>query len=267
MTDTAGIGQIFNSLAAEYDQTGVPFFGPIAGQLVAELAPQEGERCLDVGCGRGAVSRLLTERVGQRGEVLGIDVSSEMVRLAAQDVPGARFEVGDAVAPGPADAGWDLIASSLVLFFLADPVAALAAWRSRLRRRGRLGITTFGAQDPTIAAVDELLKPFLHAHDHRPADVREQFGSDEAVDGMLKAAGYVDVRSERRSLPIVFADADQWFAFSMSTGQRRAWAAVPEGERPAVRARCEALLEAGRRPDGAIEVSQDVRVTTGRQRL
>lgn len=267
MTDTSGIGQLFNSVAEDYDQSGVPFFGPIAGQLVDALDPQPGERCLDVGCGRGAVTRLLVERVGDRGEVVGIDVSSEMVRLAAADNPGARFEVGDAAAPGPADAGWDLIASSLVLFFLPDPVAALAAWRSRLRRRGRLGITTFGGQDDTIQAVDEVLRPFLPALDPRSAEMMARFRTDEGVDELLKAAGLVEVRSMRTSLPVVFTDADQWFAFSMSTGQRRAWLTVPDDQRPAVRARCEELLEAARQPDGTFRVSQDVRVTTGRQRM
>jgi ubiquinone/menaquinone biosynthesis C-methylase UbiE len=267
MSDTSGIGQLFNSVAADYDQQGVPFFGPIAGRLVEALDPLPGERCLDVGCGRGAVSRLLVERVGERGEVLGIDLSSEMVRLAAADNPGARFEVGDAAAPGPADAGWDLIASSLVLFFLPDPVAALAAWRSRLRRRGRLGVTTFGAQDDTIHAVDEVLRPYLPELDPRSAEMMARFRTDEGVEEMFRGAGLVDVKTERSTLPVVFADADQWFAFSMSTGQRRAWVAVPEDQRAAVRARCEELLEAARQPDGSFRVGQDVRVTTGRQRM
>ena len=267
MTDTSGIGQLFDALAAGYDQTGVQFFGPIADRLVTALDPQPGERCMDIGCGRGAVTRRLAARVGPQGEVFGIDLSPEMVRLAAEEVPAARFEVGDAAAPGPADAGWDLITAGLVIFFLPDPVAALAAWRSRLRRRGRLGISTFGAQDDIIRAIDEVLKPYLHTHDHQPAEMPEHFRTDEGVEGLLKAAGFVDVKSTREPLPVVFTDADQWFAFSMSTGQRRAWSAVPEAELPAVRARCEEQLALGRRADGAYEVTQDVRVTTGRRPL
>jgi ubiquinone/menaquinone biosynthesis C-methylase UbiE len=267
MTDTSEIGRLFDAVAAGYDQTGVRFFGEIADRLVAELDPQVGERCLDVGCGRGAVASRLLARVGPQGDVLGLDLSPEMVRLAAQDWPMARFEVGDAVAPGPADEGWDLIASSLVLFFLPDPVAALVAWRSRLRRRGRLGITTFGAQDDTWRAVDEVLQPYLPAQDPRSAEATKLFRTDEGVEGMLKAAGFIDVKTVRSSLPVVFEDVDQWYAFSISTGQRRAWAAVPEDERSAVRDRCAGLLEAARRPDGAIEVAQDVRVTTGRRPL
>lgn len=260
-----GIGQLFDRVASSYDQSGVAFFGPIADRLVDALDPREGERCLDVGCGRGAVAQRLVERVGPSGEVLGLDLSPEMVRLAAADTPGARFEVGDAMAPGPADAGWDLIAASLVLFFLPDPVAALTAWNARLRPGGRAGVTTFGAQDATWREVDAVLQPYLPDLDPRSAQAMERFKTDEGVEQMLTAAGLVDVRTSRTSLPVVFADTDQWFAFSMGTGQRRAWQSVPEDERAAVRARCEQALQAGRRPDGAFEVAQDVRVTTGRR--
>jgi ubiquinone/menaquinone biosynthesis C-methylase UbiE len=130
---TNPVASLFDLVAADYDQTGVAFFGPIADRLVTALDPQPGERCLDVGSGRGAVTRRLVERVGPHGDVLGVDLSAEMVRRATAEVPGARFEVGDAAAPGPADGGWDVVAGGLVLFFLRDPVGALAAWRERLR--------------------------------------------------------------------------------------------------------------------------------------
>ena len=263
MPDTSPVAQLFDLLAADYDQTGVAFFQPIAQHLVDALDPRPGERCLDVGSGRGAVAQLLVDRVGPGGEVLGVDVSAEMVRQAPADVSGARFAVGDATAP-PGDA-WDVIASSLVLFFLPDPVAGLAAWTEVLRPGGRVGVTTFGRQDPTWEKVDSELLPWMPERDPRSRPVMERFGTDEGVEEMLREAGLVDVRTRRAEVPVVFADADQWFAFSMSTGQRIAWLRMPDEERPAVRARCEAGLEDTRRPDGAFEVSQRIRVTTGRR--
>lgn len=256
------VATLFDLVSADYDQSGVAFFGPIADRLVTALDPREGERCLDVGCGRGAVATRLVERVGPGGEVLGVDLAPGMVEQAASAVPGARFEVGDAMAPGQVDAGWDLVASSLVLFFLPDPVAALTAWTQRLRPGGRLGITTFGAQDDVWRAVDEVLRPWLPEADPRSNTMMQRFGSDQGVDDMLHEAGLADVVSTRSPLPVVFADADQWHRFSLSTGQRAAWARVPEEERPDVRARCVEQLEGARRPDGCYEVAQDVRVTT-----
>jgi ubiquinone/menaquinone biosynthesis C-methylase UbiE len=263
MTSTSAIGQLFDALAAGYDQSGVAFFGPVADRLVEVLDPQPGERCLDVGCGRGGVARRVADRVGSQGEVLGIDLSPEMVRLASLEVPTARFQVGDAMAP-PGD-GWDLVSAGLVLFFLPDPTAALSLWRSRLRRRGRVGVTTVGPQPQALRGIDEVLEPFGPALDPHTLEIMEQCRTDAGVEQLLTAAGYVDVRSTTAPLSTVFADEDQWFAFSRST--RRAWNAIPEDQLADVRARCEAQLESARRPDGAFEVVQDVRVTTGRRPL
>lgn len=259
------VAATFDLVAADYDRTGVAFFGPIADRLVDAVDPQPGERCLDVGSGRGAVSARLMARVGPTGHVLGVDLSPRMVQQAARDVPGATFHVGDAMAPAPANGAWDVVTGGLVLFFLPDPVAALRAWRDRLRPGGRVGITTFGAQDPRWRALDQVLSAWMPQHDPRAAGARQRFSSDESVEEMLREAGFADVTTRREPLTVVFDDAEQWYRFSTSTGQRAAWERIPPDERPQVRARCPELLEQVRREDGAYEVSQDVRVTTGRR--
>ena len=66
---------MFDAIAPSYDRSGVPFFGTIASGLVDLLAPRPGERALDVGAGRGAVTLRLAESVGARGRVDAIDVS------------------------------------------------------------------------------------------------------------------------------------------------------------------------------------------------
>src|SRR5262249_22416280 len=47
------IASVFDAAAADYDSVGVDFFQPIADRLVEELAPQQGERAIDIGCGSG----------------------------------------------------------------------------------------------------------------------------------------------------------------------------------------------------------------------
>lgn len=48
-----GVAGVFDR-AATYDAVGVGWFRPIARAVVDRLAPQAGERALDIGCGRGA---------------------------------------------------------------------------------------------------------------------------------------------------------------------------------------------------------------------
>ena len=63
----------------------------------AQVRP--GEHVVDIGCGTGASSSELAERVGPSGQVLGVDVSALMLARAAKRLPpGApvKFERADA---------------------------------------------------------------------------------------------------------------------------------------------------------------------------
>ena len=110
---------------------GRPWFGPIAAGLLEELADTAGERVLDVGCGRGAALLPLAEAAGPTGHVLGIDLAPEMVRRTASDIAGpahVQVRAADASAPGLPSASYDVVASSLVQFFLPDPANAVRTW-------------------------------------------------------------------------------------------------------------------------------------------
>lgn len=81
-----------------------------ATRIIEALAPQVGERVLDVGCGNGALALAVAERVGPAGVVVGLDVSGPMLahargRADAAGVTNVTFEKGDAQsAPCPSRA-------------------------------------------------------------------------------------------------------------------------------------------------------------------
>lgn len=61
----------------------------------ANLLP--GDRALDLACGTGGLTRDLAKAVGPEGSVLGIDFSSEMLRVAkARPLPNVEYRLGDA---------------------------------------------------------------------------------------------------------------------------------------------------------------------------
>lgn len=64
-------------------------------RFVAELTDRlpAGARLLDLGCGNGAK----TKRMAERFEVVGVDLSSEQLRLARAEVPEATFVQADFV--------------------------------------------------------------------------------------------------------------------------------------------------------------------------
>ena len=269
-----GIAGVFDRAAETYDAVGVPWFGPIAAGLVEALEPQLGDRALDVGCGKGAVLLRLAEEVGPGGHVVGVDLAPRMVALAraaaaAQLLANVEVHVSDAMAPVVEETGFDLIASSLVLFFLPDPAAALTAWRRLLRPEGRLGVATFGRNDHGWDAVDTVFTPYLPQRmlDARTSGQRGPFGSDAGMEALLSGAGFEDVRTVSATVEAVLRDPDHWYEFSWSHGQRAMWEAVPEALREQVRRRACSALEDVRRPDGTISFTQQVRYTLGSRPL
>jgi SAM-dependent methyltransferase len=60
---------------------------PILQATLERAQLQQGECVVDIGCGTGASSIALAERVGPSGQVLGIDVSAPMLERAAERLP------------------------------------------------------------------------------------------------------------------------------------------------------------------------------------
>src|SRR6516165_4116433 len=84
--------------------------------LAAGIAP--GARVADVGCGPGAVLRLLAERVEPGGQAVGIDADTSAVATARQqtaDLPQARVQVGQADATSLEPDAWDVVMCRHVL--------------------------------------------------------------------------------------------------------------------------------------------------------
>ncbi|SCF46342.1 class I SAM-dependent methyltransferase [Micromonospora mirobrigensis] len=267
---SARVAALFDRVADTYDNVGVPWFTPVAEGLVRELAPRPGERALDVGCGRGAVLLPLAEAVGPTGSVTGVDLAPAMVaatraEAAQRGLAQVDVRLMDATAPDLPAGGYDLVASSLVLFFLPDPAAALRAWRELLVPGGRLGVATFGDRDPRWEELDAIFRPYLPPQllDARTSGTAGPFASDAGVEELLTAAGYQGVRTVGLDIEAVFTGPEHWYAFSMSHGQRVMWEAVGEDERARVRAATTDFVGRLRGADGTIRLTQRVRYTLG----
>src|SRR6185312_7572098 len=114
---------------------------PLADLLVDRAKPLPGERVIDVGCGSGATTFALAQRVAPSGHVFGIDVSGPMLERARQNTPKqlpVAFALADATVY-PFDPGsFDLVASRFGVMFFAEPALSFANLRAALRPSGRL---------------------------------------------------------------------------------------------------------------------------------
>jgi ubiquinone/menaquinone biosynthesis C-methylase UbiE len=253
---------MFDKLSGVYDQSGVPFFGVIAGGLVDRLQVRPGEHALDIGAGRGAVTFRLAQAVGPTGRVDALDLAPGMVRLLAEDtthLAHVHVTTSDAADPRPPAPPYDLVASSLVLFFLDDPVGALARWRTLLRPGGRVGVTTFQPWWGSWQALSDLYDEFTD--DSISTD--DRYGTEAGVELMLTGAGFSEVRSELATFVIPFADVAEWERWSWATPLGGLWRRTREADHPEILRRATEILEASRDADGRIALEVGPRYTFG----
>lgn len=95
--------EAYRSQAGGYDQR-TEQFQHWRELLIDELPVGLGETVLDVGCGTGLCLRLLHEKVGPTGTIIGVDASEQMLQVAADRVTesGTMATTGR-TCPRPAD--------------------------------------------------------------------------------------------------------------------------------------------------------------------
>jgi trans-aconitate methyltransferase len=127
------------------------FVWKYGADLVPLLAPQPGERILDLGCGTGQ----LTAEIAAAGvETLGIDASAEMVGQARQNYPKLKFQLADA-RTFVVDAPFDAVFSNAVLHWVTEPRAAVQRIYAALKPGGRF-VAEFGGKRNTARVMSAL---------------------------------------------------------------------------------------------------------------
>lgn len=267
----AAIAAVFDRSAPTYDQLGVDFFTPMGRDLAARAGLRPGDRVLDIGCGRGAVLFAAREVVGASGTVTGIDLAPTMVQLTRTDAAARGFanvtvEVGDAEDPPFAPGSFDAVLAGLVVFFLADPRAALRRYAALLAPHGRVGFSTFGPNDPAFEAAMKALGSFVPGP-LPDRDARQgPFASFEGIAGMLAECGYRPPEITEASYESRFADAEHWLSWAWSHGARAVLERVPAEALPEASAAAFAALEPARTPTGDYVLRTTIRFTVARPR-
>ena len=211
---------VFGRAAPSYEQVGPKPFAHFGRRLVelAELRPTDG--VLDVATGRGAVLFPAAERAAR---VVGIDLAEPMVvaladEIRARGVQNAEARLMDAEVLAFDDATFDVVLCNLSLF-LFDAERCLQDCRRVLKPGGRLGFTDFGKGDPRWDWHRERLRSLRDESAPRRED-RQQPDQHDEIELALTSLGFESVRLVEESHDLVFADADEWWRWVWSQGQR-----------------------------------------------
>ena len=151
---------------------------PLDRHLLNRFAEETRGRGLvaDVGCGPGHVSRYLHD---QGVDVMGIDLSPEMIRCARRLNPGLHFEVGDMRQLDFAEQSLaGVVAFYSIVHFLPGDLPAIMRQLRTVIRPGGVALVAFHAGDQVVHVEDLFGAPVnLDFRFHSPGDVADSLKS------------------------------------------------------------------------------------------
>jgi ubiquinone/menaquinone biosynthesis C-methylase UbiE len=210
-------GEAGQRWAAE-DERMARLLSPVTLALLDHLQPQAGSQALDIGCGGGSQSLLLAQRLGDRGHVLGVDISAPLLEVANAKLQESRptsaaidFLQADAAVHGFEPASVDLLFSRFGVMFFDDPVAAFRNIHGALRETGRVGFCCWRSLRDNAWAWEPLQAALRHIAPPEPADPHAPgpfaLADPERCRDILQQAGFTDISMEPFSTEMVFGEA------------------------------------------------------------
>jgi len=222
------------------------FMGRYSVHLSAQLADladvTAGQRVLDVGCGPGALTTELVERLGA-ASVAAVDPSESFVAAAHARLPEVDIRQSSAEQLPFSDDEFDAALAQLVVHFMADPVAGLAEMRRVTRPGGVVAACVWdhaggrGPLSPLWQAAHEL-DPLVTGESELP-------GSRQAdLTRLFNAARLTDVEETELTVRVEHPTFEEWWEpFTLGVGPAGAYVGKLEPDRQAaLREQCRATL-------------------------
>lgn len=244
---------------------------PFGDAALAAARAAPGEKVLDIGCGCGETTLTLARTVGPSGEVLGVDVSGPMLRVARNRAAGLaniNFMEADA-SQAPLPNGFSLLFSRFGVMFFDKPADAFARMGRALVPGARLAFVCWqpAALNPwaTIAAKAALAAAGLSAPQADPrAPGPFAFADPEYTTGILEQAGFRNIATKPVEAPMRLGGSPAEAALSalkVGPASRIAREAGPDAF-PALLKAVEAALATHAAPSGEVSLTGKTWVVT-----
>ncbi len=223
---------------------------PLAEQFVQLAGVQVGQKALDVGCGPGALTAVLAQRLGS-DSVTAIDPSTPFVEAIRARLPDVDVRTGAAEHLPFGDDSFDLVLAQLVVHFMTDPVAGLREMARVTRPGGRVGASVWdhaGDAGP--------LSRFWRVVRDIDPDAHDESGLAGAREGHLAelcdAAGLDHVEATSLTVTVAYPTFDDWWEpYTLGVGPAGDHVArLDDAQRDELRRRCAEAL-----PPAPFEVS------------
>ena len=234
---------------------------PLACRFADAAGVAADQRVLDVGCGPGALTTVLADRVGVAA-VSACDPSPPFLDECRTRVPfDARPGRAEQLPYG--DDEFDAALAQLVLHFVSDPPAAAAEMRRVVRPGGAVAACVWD-----FAGEMEMLRTFWDAAQALDPDAPDEgrvmrFGKPGEIVELFEAAGLVDLVESSLGVSALYTGfEDLWTGFMEGIGPAGSYAvALPDDHRQRLRAEVERRLDVG---NGPFELAAVARCVVGR---
>jgi arsenite methyltransferase len=250
--ETISLEQDTPELARTYERAGIVQFHH-GKFLIGPLALKAGEHVLDIGAGTGRLTEFVASLVGPQGRVIGIDPLESRIEIARlRQSKTLTFETGRAEDLSRfRDSQFDAVYLNSVFHWIAEKDRTLQEVHRVLKPGGRLGLNIQDPSKPHQSRVflrTAIAQVGLGDRHHESNPVLG--ATHEQLKALFTKAGFVDYRSDLRSLVDVHADADALLKWSESNAFGNFLDGFSKSERDRVREAFAELVEAKRTPEG-----------------
>ncbi|MGH3496208.1 MAG: class I SAM-dependent methyltransferase [Nocardioidaceae bacterium] len=215
---------------------------PLARLFLEFAQAQKGQRALDVGCGPGALTEQLVERLGPAA-VAAVDPSASFVAALRQRLPSVDVRSGVAEQLPFAGDSFDLALAQLVVHFMTDPVAGIVEM-ARVTRPGGVVAACVWDHAGHGGPLSEFWSAVRDVDPVAPGEAALPGATEGQLAELCEAAGLRLVESGSLTVHVRFASfADWWDPFTLGVGPAGGYVRrLDESRRAALRARCAAGL-------------------------
>lgn len=202
----AGRGSVWADLQIMLDRLFLPF------ERILTETVEVGRTLdvLDIGCGAGATTLALANRLAPSGRCIGLDVSVRLIevarrRAAEAGIGNAEFVIGDAQRHAFRPEMFDAVVSRFGVMFFDDPEIAFANIRGGARDGARLTFIVWRdpADNPFMTAAERAVAPLLGLTAGPERDAPGQFALADAdrMRAILTAAGWRGIDIQPLDIP------------------------------------------------------------------
>jgi len=241
---------IYDALAPAYERAAVPVFRPMARRMMQLIDLRPGWHVLDAGTGTGLIALLGAPRVGQGGQIIGIDQSEKMLEIARRKAAQfgftqCDFRTGDLEALNLSDAQVNAALSQFALHH-TDPAKSLRELYRVLLPGGTLVIQEW-AETPTLPhkAIFDILSKYrsveasrglalARAQGERAEHFRANLAKPEPMMQLAKAVGFAAVEARMEAHAVRVANTEAFIDFASAAPLLYAeMSALSDGDRAA----------------------------------